>query len=797
MDEKTLKMLEWPRVVELLVERATSEPGKQRCRELEIHTDLEAVSCALRLTTEAKDLLRDTESFPLGGIHDLRVPMRRLDQGADLDGPELLAMADTLAAAHRLKRFLDDHDEEYPALAELGVPIVPLPKLVDEIKRCFESTGELSDDASPELAEIRRRVHAGQTEIRTRLQRMLKSHGDALQETIITMRGDRFVLPVRADSKGQVPGIVHDQSSSGMTLFIEPMAVVELNNQVTKARLDERDEVARILACLTRLVGAHGEEIRWTLSALAEIDFTHAKARLSQSLDGLAPRLNQEGETVLYAARHPLLVARALSAEKKEKVVPIDLSVGDRHQAVIITGPNTGGKTVSLKTLGLVTLMTQAGLHPSVAPGSQVAIFRQLYADIGDEQSLQQNLSTFSGHMRNLIRILQKADHRTLVVLDELGAGTDPQEGAALARAVIDVLLARGSRLVATTHYGELKLLAYERQGIVNASVEFDIKTLLPTYRLLMGVPGQSNAITIASALGLNPEIAQHARDYLATAKSDAAAIISRLESEQHAAAVARAEADRKLAEAERLRTEYEAKLANWNQERKELREKARDALNDELGSAREEIAAITRELQGHKTAPAAQKAHDRLAKLKHRMQKPEPRPASALSARSLGIGDRVFLPRLNQHGIVQALLDSSGEVVLQIGIMKVTAKISELQPGGKEGARAGSKTSMPAIAAKPYKSKHAVSEYEGTRMPGMQLDLRGMLVHEALAEIDPFLDAALESDLKNVYLIHGGGTGALRKGVRDHLKHSPYVAAFRPGEQGEGGDGVTVVSIG
>lgn len=777
MDEKSLTMLEWPRVVDLLAERAATAPGRDRARDLAIETDLEAVSHALRLTTEARDLVQDVKGLPLGGIHDLRGPIRRLDQGADLDGAELLAIADTLAAARRLKSLLAEHDQEYPAVFELSVPIVLLPKLIDEIRRCFDPSGEIADQASPELSAIRHGLHRSQSEVRERLQRMLRSHADALQEAIVTMRGDRFVLPVRSDAKGQVPGIVHDQSATGMTLFIEPLSVLELNNKLAKLRLDERDEIARILARLTDAVRAHSEEIRWTIDALAEIDFTAAKARLAEDLGGQAPRLDREGHTQLYGARHPLLVARG------GKVVPIDVGVGDRHEAVVITGPNTGGKTVTLKTLGLVTLMTQAGLHPPVAPGSQVAVFRTVAADIGDEQSLQQNLSTFSGHMRNLIRILSRADHRTLVLLDELGAGTDPQEGAALARALIDELLARGSRLVATTHYGELKLLAYERSGVVNASVEFDLKTLAPTYRLLMGVPGQSNAITIASALGLPPEVARSARDYLKQGKTDATEVVERLEREQAAAVRARAEADRRLAEADRLKQDYEAKLARWQQERQQLRDQTRETLEQELAAAREEIAAVTRELQGAPTAPVAQRAHDRLAKLKHRMRKPE-RPTQAPIR--LLVGDRVFIPRLNQTGIVQAPPDAHGEVLLQVGIIKLTAKVSELQNAGKESKPAKGKP-------EPTRAPRAA---EPGRQPGMEVDLRGMLVEEALDEVDRFLDAAVGANLGTVYLIHGGGTGALRKGVRDHLRSSPYVASYRPGAHGEGGDGVTVVQL-
>lgn len=788
MDDKTLTMLEWPRLRALLADRAATLAGRDRCGELAIHRDLEAVRHAQRLTTEARELLRDAESFPLGGIHDLRGPLRRLDQGAVLEGDALRAIADTAEAARRLKSFLASHDEEFPALAELGVPIVPLPRLVEAIRRCFDETGEVADAASAELAEIRRKLGASQGEIRSRLQRMLRTHADSLQEALITMRGERFVLPVRADAKSQVPGVVHDQSSSGMTLFIEPMAILDLNNQVARLKLSERDEIARILAMLTGLVREHGEELHWTIDALTEIDFTHAKARLSRDLDGTSPKLETDGTTLLYGARHPLLVARRLQDPQAPRVVPIDLALDDRHQILIITGPNTGGKTVSLKTLGLVTLMTQAGLHPPVDPGTRIAIFRQVFADIGDEQSLQQNLSTFSGHMKNLVRILQAADGRTLVLLDELGAGTDPQEGAALARAIIDELMRRDARLVATTHYGELKLLAYQRAGIANASAEFDLKTLSPTYRLLMGVPGQSNAITIAAALGLPPKVAAEARAYLKGGRDDAAQVIERLESEQHAAIVARSEADRKLAEAERLRSEYEAKLATWSQERKELREQARQALAQELEAARSEIASVTRELQSQHSAPIAQKAHDRLAKLKHRMLKPE-RAASTLQGKQLLVGERVFVPRLNQHAVVQAPPTEAGEVLLQIGIMKITAKLHELQPEGAQSDREGRRSRE----LQPFRARQTI---QAERQPGMELDLRGWMVHEALGEIEGFLDAAVRADLKQVQLIHGGGTGALRKGVRDYLRTSPYVAAFRPGEQGEGGDGVTVVQL-
>lgn len=788
MDAKTLTVLEWSRVVDRLAAEAATTAGKDRCQAIEFQTDLDGVSHALRLTTEAGDLVRITGGFPLGGIRDVRMPLRRVEQGADLDGPDLLAIADTMDAARRIKTFMNEHAESVPAFAELAVPLTPLPKLVSEIKRCFDTSGEVADDASPELKAVRARIRQSQSGIREKLQRMLNSHAQHLQESLITVRGDRFVLPVRSDAKSQVPGLVHDQSASGSTLYIEPMAVVELNNSLAKARLDERDEIARILSRLTQLVLGDLEEIHWTVEALAEIDFTVAKARLSTKLDARSPRLSRDGFTRLYAARHPLLAAA--ESDGGGKVVPIDIEVGGQVPVLLITGPNTGGKTVSLKTLGLVTLMAQAGLHVPVAEGSVVGLVRAIFADIGDEQSLTQSLSTFSGHMTNIIRILAKADRKSLVLLDEIGAGTDPQEGAVLARAIIEEFLKRGSRLVATTHYGELKLMAYETPGVRNASVEFDAASLRPTYRLLMGVPGQSNAVLIASRLGLPAEIVTRSEELLKTSKDDSAKIIGELETEQHRAAVARRQAEEALAEATRLREQYQARLGRWNETLHDMREKARNELNQELKSAREEITGVIRELQGSRTSATAQKARDRvdrLAATKAKAQKPK-EPA----VREILVGEKVFLPRLNQLGVVQTLPDANGEVILQVGIMRVTAKVSELAPA-KDAPKSDSKPQPKIKVMGPSRASAPVS----TREASLECDLRGLLAHEAVGEAETFLDTALSHEIKTVTLIHGGGTGALRRAIRDYLRESPYVASFRPGAQGEGGDGVTIVTLG
>ncbi len=788
MDSKTLGVLEWPKVIERLAAEAATMAGKDRCQAIEFHTDLEGVSHALRLTTEADELIRITGGFPLGGIRDIRQALRRVEQGADLDGPDLLAIADTMDAARRVKAFMGEHAEAVPAFAELAVPVTPLPKLVSEIKRCFDLSGEVSDDASPSLHAIRLRIRQAQSGIREKLQRMLNTHAQHLQESLITVRGDRFVLPVRSDAKSQVPGLVHDQSASGSTLYIEPMAVVELNNSLSKARLDERDEIARILERLTQLVLADLEEIHWTLDALAEIDFTVAKARLSRKLDARAPRLSRDGFTRLYSARHPLLAAQ--EAEGGHKVVAIDIEVGGQVPILLITGPNTGGKTVSLKTLGLVTLMAQAGLHAPVAEGSVVGLVKSIYADIGDEQSLAQSLSTFSGHMTNIIRILGRADRKSLVLLDEIGAGTDPQEGAVLARAIIEEFLRRGTRLVATTHYGELKLMAYETPGVRNASVEFDAASLRPTYRLLMGVPGQSNAVLIAGRLGLPAEIVKRSEELLQSSKDDSARIIGELETEQHQAAIARREAEAALAEARRLREQYETKLGRWNETLHDMREKARQELNQELSAAREEITGVIRELQGSKSSASAQKARDRVDRLA--AAKAKAKAAKEPSVREVSLGEKVFLPRLNQIGVVQTVPDANGEVILQVGIMRVTAKVSELAPA-KEAPKSTSKPLAKIKVAGPSRASAPTS----TREASLECDLRGMLAHEAIGEAETFLDTALGHDIKTVTLIHGGGTGALRKAIRDYLRESPYVASFRPGSQGEGGDGVTIVTLG
>lgn len=786
-DPHTLEVLEWPRVREILAGLASTAAGRDRLAELAFHAHPDILAQVLGLTGEARDLLHDEGEPGFQGVHDLRAELRRLEQSAVLGGSELVAIARTWQAAARLKRYLENRADRFVGLADLVKPIRPQPGIVEAIDRALDPAGEVLDAASEALGGIRRRLHARTAELEGQLQKLVRRHAEALQDTVTTTRKGRFVLMVRAEARSQVPGIVHDQSATGVTLFIEPMALVEPTNALERLRLEERDEIARILAALCDRVREVSEETRWMLEALAELDAVLSRGRLALRWDGHMPRLEDDGATVLYGARHPLLVELL-----GERVVPVDLQVGDGRTVVVITGPNTGGKTVALKTLGLVTLMVQAGLFPPLEPSSRIAPVRQLFADIGDEQSLTQSLSTFSGHMRNLVNLLGRADARTLVLLDELGAGTDPQEGAALARALLENLQARGTRVVATTHFGELKRLAYELSGFANASVEFDTRSLRPTYRVLMGIPGQSNALAIASQLGLPPQVAARAREILSRGADESAGLIDRLEDAQVEALRKRAEADRLLADAERLRAEQDARVAGWNREKREIRDRYREMLEEELRQARAEIAAATRELQAERSMPVAQKAHDRLARVQQRLERARERErAQAAAPRTWKPGDRVFLSRLQQAG--EVLEVAGDQIMVQVGPMKLTVSSRDLQPAI---AREGAAPSRQSVGGKPARRERRAAQAQAVELGAHELDLRGRLVHEAIAEIEGFLDRALAGHLRSVRIIHGGGTGALRKGVRAFLATSPHVAAHRPGEGSEGGDGVTVVTL-
>ncbi|MEB3284466.1 MAG: endonuclease MutS2 [Candidatus Sericytochromatia bacterium] len=778
MDSKTLQVLEWQKLVDLLVAQSSHGLGAKRCEAIYPRFALDEVQAELRLTTECRELNRVAGSLPQGGLVDITGAVRRAQQGFTLRPDELVAVGNTLQSARRLKDWVLERRDEFPHLAELAAPMAGLPELTSQLLSAFDAAGGLADHASPALSAIRRHLREAQNHVRQALTRIIGQHAQALQEPIVTVRGERFVLPVRADAKASVPGLVHDQSGTGQTLYVEPLAVVELNNALRQRQLEERAEENRILTQLSEAVAGCADPIHWTLQSAADLDFVQAKARLADLLGGTAPRLNRRGNTRLLKARHPLLVP-VLGIG----TVPVDLSVDDAHPVMLITGPNTGGKTVALKTLGLCVLMAQAGLHPPVEHGSEIGLVTSVFADIGDEQSLAQSLSTFSGHMANIIRILERADARSLVLLDELGAGTDPEEGAALARAVIESLLERGTRLVATTHYGELKLLPYELAGIRNAAVEFDVETLSPTYRLLLGVSGQSNAVAIAERLGLSSSVVERARALVAHRATDTAQLIGSVERDRHQASELLARAEKARARAESLKSEYEAKLAAWREERKGLEAKAKEKVEQQVRSAKGEIAAIIRELQGVRTAQVAQKATERLEKFQGKKKKATALPPSKQEL--LEVGKTVWVAKLGQSAKVLELPDSDGNLKVQVGVLTVTCHRKDLTL--KSGAE---------LVDTPPPPRRTGTIIIPSAATATECDLRGLMQHEAIPAADIYLDQALRAHLREVTLIHGAGSGALRQAIRAWLKTRPGVAEFRPGGPLEGGDGVTRVTL-
>jgi len=780
VDIKTLNVLEWPLVLEILAGCARTAAGERQCRELRVASTFDTIQRLLQTTAQCRALIGAHGELSFEGVTDLSESLLRCRRGVTLRGGELLAIASTLRQARLLKERIVAHSDDCPLLEEIVEPIANLSSLNTRIFEAFEPSGAVADRASSELAQIRNRMRDLQTQIRAKLQELIHHAPQALQEPIITIRAERFVLPVRSDAHGQIPGIVHDQSASGATLYVEPLGVVPLNNAWRQAELAEQIEVERILAELTELVMAHADAIHWTHEALTDLDVVHAKAIMADRLGGVCPELAQDGHTRLRGARHPVLANRLGG-----QVVPIDIALGGRTRALLITGPNTGGKTVTLKTLGLCVLMTQSGMHPPVGNGTQIAPIRQLFADIGDEQSLNQNLSTFSGHMTNLIRILEAADGQSLLLLDELGAGTDPAEGAALAQALIEAFLEKGATLAATTHYGELKWLRYQNSLINNAAVEFDLASLAPTYRLLMGVSGQSMALAIANRLGLDVSVTGRADVMLRARSNETTELMDAVIRDRHRAAELLERAQKNNTRAEQLKREYEEKVAAWREYRAKLENESKEKIAQQLRSATGEIAAIIRELQGVNTAQAAQKATERLKKF----EKPPKSPRAARMApqeEALTIGKSVFIPRLGQSGKISALPDSDGNLSVQVGILTVNVKLSDLSL--KNGATL-TNTPQP-----PRRKTGSIVIPDLT--PATTCDLRGLLSHEAIATADKFLDDALRTGLREVTLIHGAGTGALRNALRAWLKTRPLIQRFTPGRPHEGGDGVTLVQL-
>ena len=781
MLEKVLKTLEYDKIRAMVAERTQCCTGRELAEAMEpVFTNGEAAS-QMALTAEAEKLLIRTGRSPAEGFPDLRGCLKRVHAALYLSPGELLGVARCLKAIRLCKEALESA-EDCPLLGNLAQWLQAHRSIEEEIGRCIAGEEEISDGASPALLRIRRSMRIANDRVRERLGNMIRSatFQKYLQEPLVTIRNGRFVLPVKQEYRQNVPGLIHDQSGSGATLFIEPTAVVELGNEYKKLLGEEEEEIQRILSELTALCAPYSQDILEGLGILGQVDLAFAKARLGREMEGVQPEMDQQGFLRIIKGRHPLI--------PKEQVVPIDVWLGEEFTTLIITGPNTGGKTVTLKTVGLFALMAQSGLFIPAQTGSRLPVFQAVYGDIGDEQSIEQSLSTFSSHMTNIVEILKQADAGSLVLLDELGAGTDPVEGAALAMSILEELHSRGCRTVATTHYSEIKAFALTRAGMENASMEFDVDRLCPTYRLFIGIPGKSNAFEISKRLGMEERLIEKAREYLKNEDVKFEDVISGAEAQRR-----QAEEERRLAAAERdatakLREEMEKQRARLEGERETLRAKAREDSRRLVNETREEmekLVAAIRAIPGldqRATDRVIQRSRDALRKreadLAEPLEKKSQDPGAA--PKQVRPGETVRILSLDQKATVLSPADAKGDVQVQAGIMKLTVKLKDL--------RLIQDTA-------PTKGVGKV-QLDTQRQGGLELDVRGKLVDEAILEVDRYIDNCLMSGLDQVSIIHGKGTGALRAGIQDYLKRDKRVKSYRMGAYGEGDAGVTVVTL-
>ena len=791
--DKSLRTLELPRVLELLSEQAVSAEAKQRALRLRPETEPEEVLRLLDQTDAARNLigLRGSPSF--SGVKPVAEALDRADRGGALNTRELLTIADLLTAARRAKEYFNDEAAEKTAIDHLFLSLHGNRFLEEKIKRAIPDEDTIADAASTELADIRRHMRAAQAKSRQILQRIISSpsYGKILQETIITQRDGRFVVPVKAEHKGDLPGLVHDISSTGATLFVEPMGVVQANNEFIELQAKEQKEIDRILAEFSAEAAAHREDIQWDYDTLVHLDLIFARGQLSYKMNAVRPEVRRDGAIHLRKARHPLLDPRT--------AVPIDIELGDTFDTLVITGPNTGGKTVTLKTLGLLTLMTQCGLHIPAADRSAVSVYERVLADIGDEQSIEQSLSTFSAHMVNIVEILKEADRHSLVLFDELGAGTDPVEGAALAIAVIQHVRRLGAKVAATTHYAELKTFAMTTAGVENASCEFDVETLAPTYRLLIGIPGKSNAFAISRRLGLPEDVIAAAQEQMSGESVRFEDILTQLEEKRQALEKREQEADRLL----RQREEDARKAREFRDQMERAKDNARsrgeaeakrilrdartaaDQVFQELSEMRKAQARADRALNENEARAALRRtlneAEEAVSKRDAR-QEPIPKPSRPIRA-----GDLVEFPGVRQPAEVVSV-GKDGTLQLKAGILKMKAKADEVRLIEDDERAARKKTPSVTIRQNADRALRASAARE--------LDIRGMETLEAESVVENFLSAAVMGKLETVTIIHGKGTGALRKAVHDILRRNKAVKSFRLGVYGEGESGVTVVTL-
>ncbi|MFN8399776.1 MAG: Smr/MutS family protein [Anaerolineales bacterium] len=814
MDSKTLNVLEYPKILDKLAGYCDFSASMELARQLDPTDSYDLAISRLAETTEARKLL-SVQDVSIGASHDIRQAADLAARSGVLDPQALLDVKSTLIASRELKKTFEKKEDEFPRLCMIAEGLPETHGIVDAISRVLSERGEVLDSASVKLADIRRNLRIAHDRLMSRLQKYVTDSktSSMLQESIITQRDGRYVIPLRAEFKGKIKAVIHDQSSSGATLFVEPLPVVEANNEIRELQLAERDEERRILAEVSSIVGAHASELKYGVENLAVLDLAFAKAKYGDELKASEPelyelkRLNVASSNVqnqqpsnpsinsghslqpatlkLLEARHPLL--------DPDNVVPVDVDPREGTRAIVITGPNTGGKTVSLKTVGLLVLMAQSGLHIPAQSGSELPFFKSVYADIGDEQSIEQSLSTFSGHITNIIRILKQIDNRSLVIFDELGSGTDPQEGAAIARAILSHLLEVGVMTLVATHYPELKTFAHSTEGVVNASLEFDIKTLRPTYKLTIGLPGRSNALAIAQKLGLPQPIIESARAEINPLDLRADKLLDDIRKERN-------RTSREREKLEKQRSKLEAQNADLAKRLEKIEDERRETLAQARAEGELEVALLKRNIDSLKSQlkkasqplQAIRAIEEKIEKLEEKVEAPVERKtetSSAPSNQGLKLGEKVTVSSLNAEGVVTALGESDAEV--QIGTIRVRAKMSDLIRKSQEKSETSNEKKVMSKSASSSRVSSPV-----TSSPGMEVDLRGLMSEDALDKMERYLEQAYLSGLPWVRIIHGKGTGKLRQAVREALKGHAYVKSFEEGGHTEGGEGVTVAKM-
>ena len=793
MNPKALKTLEYNKIIDKLTEFAGSALAKEMCRNLQPSTDLYEIQALQKETSDALSRIYQKGAVSFRGVRDIRGSIKRLEIGAIIGINELLSICSLLDVCSKVKAYSrNDRDPDFEdSLEAMFQALQPLTPVSSEIRRCIASEEELNDDASPALFKIRRSMRQINDKVHAQLQTMVNGSARTyLQDAVVTMRNGRYCIPVKAEHRGQIPGMIHDQSSTGSTLFVEPMAVIKLNNDLRELELKEEKEIEMILATLSARCGEETEALRDDLDLLTKLDFIFARAQLSRSMNGTQPDFNEEGRILIKKGRHPLL--------DKKKVVPIDIQLGKDFELLIITGPNTGGKTVSLKTVGLFTLMGQAGLHIPVFDHSELSVFHEVFADIGDEQSIEQSLSTFSAHMTNTVSILKEADDRSLVLFDELGAGTDPTEGAALAIAILSNLHRRGSRVMATTHYSELKVFALSTPGVENGCCEFDVETLRPTYRLLIGVPGKSNAFAISQKLGLSQDIIEEAKTHLTKQDEDFEDLLADLEQKRVTIEQERDQINSYKEEIRELKQRLESKQEKLDLSRDKILREANEQARNILQEAKDYADTTIRNFQkyGKAAGVSAKDMEKERGKLREKMSTVDKKLSAKnaapkkshkqLTAKDLHIGDSIKVLSLNLKGTVSTLPDAKGNLFVQMGILRSQVNIRDLEKLDDTVITGGNFSKTGSGKIKMSKSASVSTE----------INLLGKTVDEAIMELDKYLDDAYIAHLPSVRIVHGKGTGALRKGVHNYLRRQKHVKSYRLGEFGEGDAGVTIVEF-